>query len=108
MATLKEFDGKQSCMGKNYMIIRTLYHHMAALRNAPFNMLSDLVERLEVVLSNREALVASDLHYAGVLLNPHLIKDMELRDDQNVMAGLMRVFQRLTNTAKEFQAVIKS
>jgi hypothetical protein len=68
-------------------------------------MPSDLVEPFEVALRNREALVASDLHYAGALLNPHLIKDMELHDDQNAMAGLMRVFQRLTNTAEEFQAV---
>jgi hypothetical protein len=30
---------------------------------------------------------------------------MELRDDQNAMAGLMRVFQRLIDTAEEFQAV---
>jgi hypothetical protein len=63
------------------------------------------VEPFEVALRNREALVASDLHYAGVLLNPHLIKDIELCDDQNTMAGLMRVFQRLTDTAQEFQAV---
>jgi hypothetical protein len=105
MAALKEFDGKQPCMGNLYMIMRALHHHVAALRNAPFNMPSDLVEPLEVALRNREALVASDLHYAGALLNPHLIKDMELRDDQNAMAGLMRVFQRLTDTAKEFQAV---
>jgi hypothetical protein len=51
------------------------------LHNAPFNMPSDLMEPFEVALKNREALVASDLHYAGALLNPHLIKDMELRDD---------------------------
>jgi hypothetical protein len=49
-------------------------------------MPSNLVEPLEVALRNREALAASDLHYAGALLNPHLIKDMELRDDQNAMA----------------------
>jgi hypothetical protein len=30
---------------------------------------------------------------------------MELRDDQNAMAGLMRVFQRLIDTAEEFQAM---
>jgi hypothetical protein len=30
---------------------------------------------------------------------------MELHDDQNAMARLMRVFQRLTDTAEEFQAV---
>jgi hypothetical protein len=102
---LKEFDGKQPCMGNVYMIMRALRHHVAALHNAPFNMPSDLVEPFEVALRNREALVASDLHYAGALLNPHLIKDMELHDDQNAMAGLMRVFQRLTDTAEEFQAV---
>jgi hypothetical protein len=105
VAALKEFDGKQPCMGDVYMIMRALHHHVAALHNAPFNMSSDLVEPLEVALRNREDLVASDLHYAGALLNPHLIKDMELRDDQNAMARLMRVFQRLTDTAEEFQAV---
>jgi hypothetical protein len=105
VAVLKEFDGKQPCMDNVYMIMRALRHHMAALHNAPFNMPSDLMEPFEVALRNREALVVSDLHYAGTLLNPHLIKDMELRDDQNAMAGLMRVFQRLTDTAEEFQAV---
>jgi hypothetical protein len=105
VAVLKEFDGKQPCMGNVYMIMRALRHHMAAFRNAPFNMPSNLVESLEIALRNREALVASNLNYAGALLNPHLIKDMELRDDQNTMAGLMREFQRLTDTAEEFQAV---
>jgi hypothetical protein len=105
MAALKEFNGKQPCMGNIYIIMRALLHHMAALCNAPFNIPSDLVEPLKVVLKNREALVASDLHYVGALLNPHLIKDMELYDDQNATAGLMRVFQRLTDTAEEFQAV---
>jgi hypothetical protein len=87
------------------MIMRALRHHVAALHNAPFNMPSDLMESLEVALRNREALAANDLHYAGALLNPHFIKDMELRDDQNAMARLMRVFQRLTDTAEEFQAM---
>ena len=102
VAALKEFDGKQPCMANIYMIMRALRHHVAALRNAPFNMPSDLVEPLELALTNRGLLVASDLHYTGALLNPHLIKDMELRDDQNAMAGLMRVFQKLTDTAEEF------
>jgi hypothetical protein len=105
VVALKEFDGKQPYMGNVYMIMKALRHHVAALHNAPFNMPSDFVEPFEVALRNREALVASDLHSAGALLNPHLIKDMELRDDHNAMAGLMRVFQRLTDTAEEFQAV---
>jgi hypothetical protein len=67
VVALKEFDGKQPCMGNVYMIMRALCHHVAALHNAPFNMPSDLVEPFEVALKNREALVASDLHYAGAL-----------------------------------------
>jgi hypothetical protein len=105
VVALKEFDGTQPCMGNVYMIMRAMCQHVAALHSAPFNMPSDLMEPFEVALKNKEALVASDLHYAGALLNPHFIKDMELRDDQNAMAGLMRVFQRLTDTAEEFQAV---
>jgi hypothetical protein len=102
VAALKEFDGKQPCIGNVYIIMRALCHYMATLRNAPFNMPSNLVEPLEVALKNREAMVASNPHYAGALFNPHCIKDMELRDDQHAMVGLMRVFQRLSDTAEEF------
>ena len=105
VVVLKEFDGKQPCMDNVYMIMRALRHHMAALHNAPFNKPSDLMEPLEDALRNREAPVASNFHYASDLLNPHLIKDMELCDDQNVMGGLMRVFQRLIDTAKDFYIV---
>ena len=105
MAALMEFDGKQPHIGNIYMIMRAVRHHVPALCNAPFNMPSNLVEPLDDALRNKEALVASDLYYASVFLNPHLIKDMELHDDQNVMVGLMRVFQKLTNIVEEFHAV---
>jgi hypothetical protein len=105
VVVLKEFDGKQPCMGNVFIIIRILWHHVAALRNAPFNIPSHIGEPLEVVLRNREALVTSDFHYAGLLLNLHLIKDMELCDDQHEMAGLMRIFQKPSDTTKEFQAL---
>jgi hypothetical protein len=70
VVVLKEFDGKQPCMGNVYMIMKALCHHVAALHSAPFNMSSDLVEPFEVALRNREALVASNLHYA-VLFSIH-------------------------------------
>ena len=105
VVALKEFDGKQPCIGNIYMIMRALRHYVAALHNALFNLPSDLVEPLEDVLKNSEALVASDFYYVGALLNPHLITNMELRNDQNTMAGLMKVFQRFTNTTKEFHIV---
>jgi hypothetical protein len=74
---------------------------VAALHNAPFNKPGHLVDPLEVSLRKREALLFSDLHYVGSLFNPHLIHDMELRDDQQAMAGFMRIFQlTLTRSSK--------
>jgi hypothetical protein len=101
----KVFDGKQPCMGNVYIIMRALLHHLVALHNIPFNIPGHLVESLEIALRNREAMVASDLYYASAHLNPHLIKDMELHDDQHSIAGLMRVFQRLSDTTEESQTL---
>ena len=105
MAALKEFDGKQSCMGNVYIIMKVLRCHMVALRNTFFNMPSPLVDPLEVVIKRREALVYSNLYYTDALLNLHLIKDMKLCDDQLTMARLMRIFQKLSDIDKEFYAV---
>jgi hypothetical protein len=99
VAALKEFDGKQPCMEKVYIVMRALCDHMVALYNAPSNMPSHLVDPFEVALRKREALVYSDLHHVGALFNPYLIHNMELCDDQHAMAGLMRVFKNsLTST----------
>jgi hypothetical protein len=40
----------------------------------------------------KRILVCSDFHYANALLNPHFIHNMELRDNQQAIAGLMGVF----------------
>jgi hypothetical protein len=44
MAALKEFDGKQPCMGNVYIIMRALRHHVAALHNAPCGTLRSCPE----------------------------------------------------------------
>jgi hypothetical protein len=50
-------------------------------------------------------LIFSDFHYDGTLLNPHVIHDMELHDDQHTMVELMRIFQKCFDTNEEFQAI---
>ena len=102
---LKEFNGKQPCMGNIYMIMRALSHHSVALRNAPFNMPGHLFKPLEVVLRNKKALVASDFHYTCAIHNPNLIKSMEFCDGQHAMVGLMKIYQKLFDIAKEFKAL---
>ena len=42
VATLKEFNGKQPCMGHAYIIIRALHWYVIALHNVAFNMPSIL------------------------------------------------------------------
>jgi hypothetical protein len=59
VVALKEFDGKQPCMGNGYMIMRALRQHVAALHNAPFKMPSNLVEPL-VEISVRLNCLKSD------------------------------------------------
>jgi hypothetical protein len=86
VATLKEFDGKQPCMGNIYIIMKALHHYVAALHNAPFNTPSYLVDLLDVAFRKKQVLTFSNLHYASALLNPHLIHNMELCDDQHTMA----------------------
>jgi hypothetical protein len=105
MALLKKFKGKQPCMGNIYIIMRALRHHIMTLRNAPFNISCHLVDPLEVAFRKKEALVYSNLYYVGALLHPYLIHNMELRDDQHEMVGLMRVFHKLFDIDKGFQVV---
>ena len=70
VAALKEFDGKQPCMGNVYIIMWALCQHVVALQNTTFNIPGHLVKLLEVALKIREALVFSNLYYANALLNP--------------------------------------
>ena len=93
VAALKEFNGKQPCMEKVYIVMTALRDHVVALYNASSNMPSHLVDPFEVALRKREALVHNDLHHASALFNPYLIHKMELCDDQHAMVGLMRVFK---------------
>ena len=105
VALLKKFKGKQPCMGNIYIIMRALHHYIMTLRNASFNMPCHLMDPLEVAFRKKKALGFSNLYYIGALFIPYLIHNMELRDDQHEMAGLMRVFHKLFDIDKGFQAV---
>ena len=100
VAMLKEFNGKQPYVGNVYIIMRALHYHVAAWRNALFNMPPSRGS-----IKKKEALVCNDLHYVDVLFNLHLIHDMELRDEQHAIVGLMKVFHKFSDTNKGFQAV---
>jgi hypothetical protein len=80
VARLKEFNGKQFCMGNIYMVKRALHHYMAALYNALFNMLSHLLDPLQIALIKRQDMIFTNLHYVGALLNLHFIQHLELEE----------------------------
>ena len=103
VTVLKEFDGKEPCMGNVYVHMRSLGIHVKALQNPPFSMPRDLVHNLESAFEKRRKWIVTDLHYAGALLNPHLITDVELRDNNDARAALIRVLYVLTDTATDFE-----
>ena len=71
----------------------------------PFQYARPSRQTIRDCLQKKRILVCNDLHYANALLSPHFIYNMELHDDQHVIVGLMRIFQKLFNTDKEFHAV---
>ena len=106
---MKEFYEKKPWMDNAYIIMRALHHHMTALCNAPFNMpLAPSRGNLRSCLQEERSHGCKwpPLYcHIGALLNPHLIKDMELCDDQQVIVGLMKAFQKFFDNTEEFQAM---
>jgi len=47
LVSLKAFDGKQPCMGKAWLIMKTLERHVLSLWNLPFELPSNLVDMIE-------------------------------------------------------------
>lgn len=92
---LREFDAKEPCMGKVRHILRDLEKHVLSLRNDPFNLDSDLADVAENDFYTRKRMITTDLHSAGALLNPYLLRDKDLADDPDAITACKRVLRKL-------------
>ena len=103
---LREFDAKEPCTGKALHIIRELEKHVLALHKEPFCLDKDLAAIAREDFYARKRMMTTDLHCAGALLNPYLLHDKELADDQDVTTACKRVLQRLC-TPETYPDVVK-
>ena len=92
---LREFDAKESALGKAYVILRDLENHVFSLRLEPFKLDPELADVCEASFIERKEMVTSGLQCAAALLNPYLHDDEELRNDTVAMASAKDVLQLL-------------
>jgi hypothetical protein len=95
MWALRDFDGKDPCMGKILHIFRNLEKHVVSFRDKPFRLDHDMAAAMEDAFYNRWTMVKTDLHSAGALLNPYLLHDKELADDSDSLTACKRVLRKL-------------
>lgn len=88
---LREFDAKESALGKAYVVLRNLEKHVLSLRLEPFKLDPDNADFCEVSFNERKGMVTSPLQCAAALLNPYLIDDEDLRNDTDAMASAKEV-----------------
>jgi hypothetical protein len=93
MWALQDFNGKDPCMGKILHI--NLEKHVVSFRGKPFRLDHDMAAPMEDAFYNRWAMVKTDLHSTGALLNPYLVHDKELADNSDSLTACKRVLRKL-------------
>ena len=88
---LREFDAKESALGKAYVVLRNLEKHVFSLRLEPFKLDSLHAHFCEASFKERKGMITSPLQCAAALLNPYLHDDEELQNDTEAMASAKEV-----------------
>ncbi len=95
LMSLKAFDRKQPCMGRVWLIMKTLEWHVLSLRDPWFKLPSNLVNLIENWFYQRWKMLMTNLHYAMALLNPYLLGEVCLHGDANAKEALKRVLWKI-------------
>ena len=110
MRALRDLDSKSPCKGKVLHIMNMLQNHIDSLMSPPFCLDADSAKSLQEACKNRKKMVKNDLHYVGALLNPYLLNDPQITDNQDAMASCKNVLEKLckpmdyADTVREFLA----
>ena len=95
MYALRDFDSGEPGMGKIRHIFRNVEKHIERVRDEFFTFDGEESIDVEKHFRERWALVRTDLHDAGALLNPYLLHDKELADDLDAITACKRVLGKL-------------
>jgi hypothetical protein len=96
LIALREFDGKKPAMGKAWIVMKKVEKHVYALRDPPFSLEAHYAEHAEEAFKARWAMMRTDLHYAAALLNPFLLDEVVLEDDNDAKEAIISVLRKLT------------
>jgi hypothetical protein len=107
LVSLKAFDGKQPCMGRAWLIMKTLAQHVLSLRDPPFELPSNLANVIEDQFYRRWKMLTTDLHYARALFNPYLLGEACLHDDVNVKETLNKILRKRACTLIAYALALK-
>ncbi len=89
--SLRAFDGKQACMGRVWLIMKTLGQHVLSLQDPSFELPLNLADVIEDQFYHSWKMLTIELHYARVLFNPYLLGEACLHVDANAKETLNRV-----------------
>jgi hypothetical protein len=83
-------------MAKAWLEMNNLKRHVFSLREPDFNLSVSMAARLEAQFMHRWDMMLTDLYYAGTLLNPFLMNDMEIQNNGTAKRALNRIVQKLS------------
>ena len=95
MYALRDFDSGEPGMGKIRHIFHNVEKHIERVKDEFFPLDGGESIDVEKHFRDRWALVRTDLHDAGALLNPYLLHDKELADDLDAITACKRVLGKL-------------
>jgi hypothetical protein len=106
LIALREFDGKRPAMGKAWIVMKKVEKHVLALRDPPFSLEAEYAEHAERAFYTRWTMMLTDLHYAAALLNPFLLDEVTLMDDNEAREAILEVLRKLTTGGFAFAAAL--
>ena len=92
---LRLFDGKPPAIGMAWMVMYDFKIHVQGFVEQPFRLGLELARRTLLSFENRWALMMTDLHWTGGMLNPTLRGWALLHEHDQSRRILNRVFKKL-------------
>ena len=103
---LRLFDGKAPATGMAWRVIYDLKIHVQGFAEPPFRLGLELARRALLSFENRWALMMTDLHWAGGMLNPTLRGWAPLHEHDQSRRILNRVFRKLAPDDETYVRVL--
>ncbi len=95
LVTLRAFDGKQPCMGRTWLLTKTLKKHVLSLQNQSFSLLLNLANVIKHQFYHQWKMLMTDLHYAKALFNPYLLIKVHVHDDVYAKKHLIIYYEKI-------------